>query len=108
MRLHDEPPARHPHPACWRRRPSATDGNSHTVDDLEFHAPGGPVDRNPVPLPGAVGVERVGQSGPARVVDRNRKVVLDRDAGREDVTVAQVAVVLLGVEIQTLQTQIRE
>src|SRR5699024_5153834 len=46
------------------------------LDDLQLRSSGGAVDRHPVALPGAVGVQRVGQHRTAVVVDDRGEVVL--------------------------------
>ena len=73
------------------------------LDDLQLRAAFGAVDRDAIALPRRVGVEGVAERRARRVVDDEREVVLDRDALAEDVAVADVPVVLLGVEVQRLQ-----
>src|SRR5699024_11854018 len=62
--------------------------------DLQLGPSGGAVGRHPVALPGAVGVQRVGQHRTAVVVDDRGEVVLGGDAGVEHGAVTQADVVL--------------
>ena len=73
------------------------------LDHLELGPARGAVDRHPVALPGAVGVQGVGEHRAARVVHQRREVVLGGDPGREHGLVATVAVVLLGLEVERLE-----
>ena len=77
------------------------------LDDLELDASFGAVDRDPVALPRRVGVQRIAEGGPVGVVDDEGEVVLDRDALAEDVAIAEVAVVLLGVEVERFEALVR-
>ena len=73
------------------------------LDDLELGPAGGPVDRDLVSLPRAVGVQGVGEHGAASVVHERGQVVLGGDPVGEDGLVAPVAVVLLGLEVERLE-----
>ena len=76
------------------------------LDDLELGATLGAVHRDAVPLPRRVRVQRVAHRRAGVVVDERGEVVLDRDAGVEHVAVAQVAVVVLVVEVELLEVRV--
>ena len=76
------------------------------LDDLELDAPLRAVHRHAIALPGRVGVEGVTEGRAGGVVDHEREVVLDGDPLAEHVAVAQVSVVLLGIEVQGLEVRV--
>ncbi len=91
--------------AAHRGRLVFAGGGVGELGDVEFQAAPAAGDRDPVALPRRVGHQVVGELGARRVAHHHRHVVLDGDAGTEDVQVAPVAVLVLGVQVQPGQVR---
>lgn len=76
------------------------------LDDVDLEPALGAVEDAPVSFPGGVGVRVVRHHRAVLVLDDHGDVVLDGDALAEAVLVADVAVLVLGLEVQLLQLRV--
>src|SRR5699024_996257 len=73
------------------------------VGHVQFQASAAAGDGDAVTLPGGVGDQVVAESHAGVVTHQDGHVVLDGDAGGEDVEVAPVSVLVLSLQVQLLQ-----